>query len=260
MKPGRLCIIFIVPLVAIGVIGVVFLMENQPICIKYPKTTTQSTVEKQETEQKKLTKNKMNDNKKVRLPDPRLEGKKSIEQALQQRRTIREFTSGSLSIKEISQILWAAQGITEPVQNFRTAPSAGALYPLELYIIVGNVNDLASGVYRYLPQEHALEKALDQDIRTELAQAALNQTWIEDGAAIIVFSAVFERTTQKYGDKGSDYVLIEVGHAAQNVYLQSVGLDLGAGVVGAFDENEVKNIMRMQAEEVPVYIMPVGRK
>jgi len=195
----------------------------------------------------------------IKLPEPRYTSNTSIEAALSQRRSIRAYSGENLTIAEVSQLLWAAQGITSPGGG-RTAPSAGALYPLELYVVVGDVEGIGKGVYKYIPEEHELEKVKDGDIRAELADAALGQECVRDAAIDIVFTAVYERTTGKYRERGIKYVQMEAGHAAQNVYLQAVALDLGTVVIGAFIDGEVKGIMNMQEQETPVYIMPVGRK
>ena len=182
-----------------------------------------------------------------------------MEEALSQRRSIRAYSGETLTIEDVSQLLWAAQGITS-AGGGRTAPSAGALYPLELYLVVGDVEGIDKGVYKYILEEHELEKVKDGDIRAELADAALGQACVRDAAIDIVFTAVYERTTGKYRERGIRYVQMEAGHAAQNIYLQAVALDLGTVVIGAFVDGEVKEIMKMQEQETPLYIMPVGRK
>lgn len=197
--------------------------------------------------------------KRILLPDPTYEGERSLEYALYERRSVRNYTNEPLTIVEISQLLWAAQGTTDE-RGFRTAPSAGALYPLELYLVMGDVKETTSGIYRYLPDTHALEKVLDGDLRSALSDAAFNQSCIENGAVVVIFSAVYGRTTEKYGDRGIRYIHMEAGHAAQNVYLQAVALDLGTTVIGAFDDDEVKNIVGMEDDEEPLYLMPVGKK
>jgi len=197
--------------------------------------------------------------KKIKLPRPLYNGRVSVEHTLQQRRSVRNFKNGSLTLAEVSQLLWAAQGITDP-GGFRTAPSAGAIYPLEVYIAVGSVENLSAGVYKYIPLEHQLVKTVEGDIRRELSTAALNQSWVKNNAAVLVFSAVEYRTTQKYGRRGICYVHIEVGHAAQNVLLQAEALNLGVAVVGAFNDESVEGIMKMSRDEHPLYLMPIGRK
>jgi len=195
----------------------------------------------------------------LKLPEPRLESTISIEEALLKRRSVREYADAPLTLEEVSQLLWATQGITSEWGG-RTAPSAGALYPLEVYIAVGNVENLAPGVYKYKPERHELFKVRDDDVREELAKAALGQTWIKEGAIDIVIAAVYDRTTKKYGDRGVRYVHMEAGHAAQNIYLQAVALDLGMVTVGAFYNDRVRNIMDMPEDEVPLYVIPVGVK
>ncbi|MBW9222634.1 SagB/ThcOx family dehydrogenase [Methanothermococcus sp. SCGC AD-155-C09] len=195
----------------------------------------------------------------IKLPEPRYDSETSIEEALLKRRSIRTYKNESLTIAEVSQLLWASQGITDLEMGFRTAPSAGALYPLELYVVIGNVQGIPKGVYKYNPYKHELVKVKDGDVRVELAVASLGQTWVRDGAIVIVFSAIYERTTEKYGDRGIRYVHMEVGHAAQNVYLQAVSLNLGTVVVGAFRDDSVREILNMSDKEHPLYIMPVGR-
>ena len=197
-------------------------------------------------------------NEKIELPDPKYDSSVSVEQALLKRRSVREYKDEPLRLTEVSQLLWAAQGITNPTTGFRTAPSAGALYPLEVYIVVGNVEALKDGVYKYRPRGHELVKVKDGDVRRELSVAALDQTWVGEGAIVIVFFAVYERTTIKYGNRGIRYVHMEAGHAAQNVFLQAISLNLGAGVIGAFHDKEVKKILNAPNDEQPLYIMPVG--
>lgn len=195
----------------------------------------------------------------IKLPEPKYDSKVSIERALLERRSIRIYKDEPLTLSEVSQLLWAVQGITGS-RGFRTAPSAGALYPLEVYIVVGNVKDLADGVYKYKHSGHELVKISDGDKRAELYTAAPGQSCIKNGAVVFVLSAVYERTTGKYGQRGIQYVHIEIGHAAQNIYLQAVSLNLGTVFVGAFYDGQVKAVLNMPDREVPLCIMPVGRK
>ena len=194
----------------------------------------------------------------IELPEPSYTSDITIEEALLTRRSIRQYSEKPLKLSDISQLLWAAQGITN-VQGYRTAPSAGALYPLEVYVAAGNVNNLPDGIYRYESRGHTLARIDEGDKRTELSAAASSQYWIKESAAVIVFSAIQKRTTKKYGERGVRYVHMEVGHAAQNVYLQAISLDIGTVVVGAFNDNEVKTIVNMTDEEQPLCIMPVGK-
>jgi len=195
----------------------------------------------------------------IKLPDPKLESEVSIEEAILRRRSIREYLDEPITTSDVAQLLWAAQGITEPTRKFRAAPSAGALYPLETYVAVGNVKDLEKGVYKYNPYKHTMIKTLDVDVRSELAKAALGQRWVEKAAIDIIITAVYERTTRKYGSRGIRYVHLEAGHAAQNIYLQAVSLKLGTVVVGAFHDETVKEILKLPKNENPIYIIPVGK-
>ena len=194
----------------------------------------------------------------IKLPEPRYDSQVSLESTLQQRRSVRDYLDEPLTLAEVSQLLWAAQGITNP-RGFRTAPSAGALYPLELYLIAGRVTDLAKGIYRYQPHKHELVRIAEGNRQNGLASAALGQSPVKDGAVVIVIAAVYERTMRKYGQRGIRYVHIEVGHAAQNVYLQAAALRLGTVFVGAFHDDEVKKVLKLSDEEQPLCIMPVGR-
>ena len=196
--------------------------------------------------------------KTISLPEPRYAGDISVEQALRERRSVRSYKDDPLDLTEISQILWSAQGITN-TRGFRTAPSAGALYPLELYIIAGNVKNLPSAIYKYRPHDHALLEIVSGDKRSQLSSAALRQSSIRKAPAVILFCAVYGRTTGKYGQRGIRYVHIEVGHAAQNTCLQATALGLHTAVIGAFHDEEVKVIANLPADEQPLYFVPVGR-
>ncbi|MGB2799363.1 MAG: SagB/ThcOx family dehydrogenase [Dehalococcoidia bacterium] len=195
----------------------------------------------------------------VSLPEVRLTSDVSLEETLLYRRSIRDYTDEALSLAEVSQLLWAAQGITE-AWGGRTAPSAGALYPLEVYLVVGDVEGLTPGVYQYRPDGHELVKVKDGDVRGELAEAALGQDSVRNGAIDIVIAAVYERTTVKYGERGIRYVHMEAGHAAQNVYLQANALDLGTVTIGAFYDDSVRDIVGMPGDVAPLYVIPVGKK
>ncbi len=194
----------------------------------------------------------------IQLPEPRYDSEVSVEHALQMRRSVRSYKNDPLNISEISQILWSAQGITSP-RGFRTAPSAGALYPLELYVVAGNIKNLPPAIYRYKPDDHLLFKIVSGDRRAELSRAALRQSSIRKAPAVLLFCAVFERTTGKYGQRGNCYVHMEVGHAAQNACLQAIALGLNTALIGAFRDTEVKRIANLAAEEQPQYFVPVGR-
>jgi SagB-type dehydrogenase family enzyme len=194
----------------------------------------------------------------IKLPAARLDSSVSLEKVLYARRSIREFTTQPLELSQVSQLAWAAQGLTGP-EAHRTAPSAGGLYALELYIIAGKVNGLPAGVYRYDLLTHELVSLLTADMRLELSRAALDQTSITQAAAIFAISAVYERISSKYGDRGIRYAHMEAGHAAQNLLLQAVALGLGAVLVGAFNDGKVKRLLNLSREETPLYLIPVGK-
>ena len=194
----------------------------------------------------------------VKLPVPVLDGKMSVEEALYTRRSLRSFSSASLSLEEVSQLLWAAQGISSP-SGYRTAPSAGALYPLELYAIVGNIDNLSPGIYKYIIRKHALMIMLNGDQRNNICRAALNQIFIAKAPLVMLICTVDERVTTKYGRRGIKYIYMEVGHAAQNVCLQAVALGLGTVVIGAFKDGDIATIVNLPGNEHPVYLIPTGR-
>ena len=194
----------------------------------------------------------------IKLPAPVYHSNISIEETLKQRRSIRRFKNEALNLAQAAQLLWAAQGITSP-SGFRTAPSAGGIYPLELYLVNGNVQDLPQGIYHYSPLEHSLNLLMGGDKRAELAAAAHEQNDLKEGAMILVITANYKKTNHKYGTLGERFVNMEVGHAAENIYLQSVSLGVGTVSIGVFDENAVKRILGLPREEEPLYLMPVGK-
>jgi SagB-type dehydrogenase family enzyme len=193
----------------------------------------------------------------MKLPKPRLSSQKSVEEALSKRRSARGYKEDSLTVEQISQLLWAAQGVTEEWGG-RTAPSAGALYPLELYLMVGEVTGLKPGLYHYHPADHALSQTKADDLREEVTEASLYQDEILRAPATLIITALYERTTKKYGERGIRYVHMEVGSVAENVYLQAESLGLGTVLIGAFDDENVKEVLGI--EEEPLGIMPLGKK
>ena len=195
----------------------------------------------------------------IKLPEPNYRGSMSVEEALLKRRSVRDFKDKPVTLSEISQLIWAAQGSTDR-RGFRTAPSAGALYPLELYVLAGNVTDLPAGIYKYRCKSHELLSIAKDDRRIDLGNAALGQSSVRRAAAVMALSGVHERMTTKYGDRGIRYVHMEAGHAAQNVYLQAVSLGLSTVVIGAFRDEEVKSLLKMTIGEKLLYIMPVGMR
>ena len=192
------------------------------------------------------------------LPKPNQKGVMSVEEALTKRRSVREYKPGPLTLGELSQLLWSAQGLTAGWGG-RTAPSAGGTYPLETYAVVGEVEGLEAGVYRYVPQGHRLTKVLSGDVRSSLAEAALGQSMIADAPVTIVIAADYNRTTGRYGNRGVMYVHMEAGHAGENIYLQAEALGLGTVAVGAFNPDDVGRILHLPQEEEAIYMFPVGR-
>jgi SagB-type dehydrogenase family enzyme len=193
----------------------------------------------------------------TRLPAQKSKGKQQLAILLAQRHSVRSFSSTPLTLAHLGQLLWAAQGMTHEGRR-RTAPSAGALYPLELFVLVGRVEGLAVGVYQYEPQQHALRRVQDGDRRQQVASAAWEQMWLASAPAMIVIAAVYARTAVKYGPRASRYVHIEAGHAAENLFLQAQDLDLATAVVGAFDDPQVVRILGFSNTIAPLLLMPVG--
>lgn len=187
------------------------------------------------------------------LPQPVKDGEISLEKAIEARRSVRSFSGAPLSESELSQLLWAAQGITEKNRNLRAAPSAGATYPLNTYVFSAN------GVFKYDPVQHALANVHDEDMRERLSEAALGQGFVRSAPVSVVFTAVPERTTRRYGSRGMMYIHMEAGHAAQNIHLQAVALGLGSVPVGAFNDKQVSALIGLKGSETPLYIIPVGR-
>jgi len=190
------------------------------------------------------------------LPPPQTDG--VLAQTLVARHSLREFSPRALTIGQAAQLLWAGQGSVS-VDGRRTAPSAGARYPLSLLLIAGDVEGLAPGVYRYDSVNHRVTTMLSGDIREPLAGAALGQEWISRAPAVIVMAATEGRTTRKYGERGVRYVHMEAGHAAQNILLQATALGLGGTPVGAFDDRAVARLLRLKHDEQPLYLLAVGR-
>jgi SagB-type dehydrogenase family enzyme len=190
----------------------------------------------------------------MKLSKPKEKGSISIEETLNKRRSVRDYKKGSLSLAEISQLLWAASG-----KNLyrKTAPSAGATYPLETYLVVGEVEGLKSGLYHYSYSRHSLETIKEQDIRNRLSQATLGQRMIERAPISIIIVADYGRTTNHYGQRGIRYVHMEAGHVGQNISLQAIALGLGTVMIGAFEDKQVKEVLEIKEE--PLYIIPVGR-
>lgn len=195
----------------------------------------------------------------IHLPEPRRTSRVSIEGALGERRSVREFKDDSLSLEELSQLLWAAQGVTAP-DGGRAAPSAGATYPLEVYAVVGRVTGLDAGVYRYRPAGHHVSLTTTGDHRKALARAASGQDWMTRAPVCLALAAVERRTSAEYGSRAALYVQFETGCASENAALQGVALGLGTCVIGAFDEDAVARLLGLRRGEKPLALMPFGRR
>ena len=190
-----------------------------------------------------------------------MKGNISVEEAMARRRSIRHFSPKSLSLGSLSQILWAAQGITEMDGGFRTAPSAGALYPLEVYVVVrkDGIEGLTEGVYHYIPRGHALTLVRGGDVSADLEAATWGQKIVKEAAATTVITGVLSRTAEKYGRRGTQYMFQESGHVAQNVFLQATALGIGTVVMGAFSEVAVRRVLGAETNERPLYVQPLGK-
>ena len=193
----------------------------------------------------------------INLALPALTSNVSIESTIKARRSVRSFSPEPLSLTDITQVLWAAQGITRG-SDFRAAPSAGALYPLEIYLVAGSVKDLKAGVYRYVPAAHHLVMIKAGDLRTALSGASLGQRSIATAPASLVIAAVYQRTAAKYGSRAGRYVHIEVGHVGQNILLQATAIKLGTVVIGAFDDQAVQQVLDLPVDHEPICIIPAG--
>ncbi|HUU41025.1 MAG TPA: SagB/ThcOx family dehydrogenase [Desulfatiglandales bacterium] len=198
----------------------------------------------------------------MRLTEPILDGKVSLERAIHRRRTTRSFSNNIISFEQLSQLLWAAQGITGARGFKRTAPSAGALYPMDIYGAVGEgcIEKLASGVYHYEPAHHSISLVKGGDIRRDIAIASARQMWISDAPLTLIITAEYSRIMVKYGKRGVRYAMIEAGHIGQNIFLQSQAIGLEAGIVGAFEDNKVIQVMGIKKPHEPLLIMPIGHK
>ncbi len=197
----------------------------------------------------------------VKLPPPAHQDTMSVEEALKARRTMRQFASRGLNLAQVSQLLWGADGVSDP-RGRRTAASAGATYPLEIYLVVGErgVADLPAGVYRYLVKEHALEAAVKGDQRQAVAIASLHQAWMTQAPVMVIIAAEYSRCTARYGERGIMYTHMEAGHVGTNVFLQAEALGLSAGIVGAFEDRGLSLALKLPMEYVPLLVMPVGYK
>ena len=198
---------------------------------------------------------------KIYLPAPSQKGSISLEEAISRRRSVRDFSPEPISQSQLSQILWAAQGITETSLKSRAIPSAGATYPLEILVACGRngIEEISAGIYHYNVADHSLSLHHEGDARLDLARAALDEAMIYQAPIDIIICALYQRTTRHYGSRGERYVHIEVGHAGQNIYLEATALGLATVAIGAFHDEPVREVLRLDKQYTPLYIMPVGR-
>jgi SagB-type dehydrogenase family enzyme len=205
----------------------------------------------------------------VKLPSPRGKGNVSLEETILKRRSVRKYRRGPLDLSQLSQILWSAQGATGTT-GMRAAPSAGATYPLEIFVVVGKQGvlipeskqtpeELAAGIYHYDVDSHSLSLHKLADLRPDLARATLDQEFIIQAPVDIIICALYHRTSYRYGRRGERYVHIEVGHVGENIHLQAVALGLATVEVGAFDDEEVSKVLGLEEQIKPLYIMPLGK-
>ncbi len=189
----------------------------------------------------------------ITLPPVDSRGATSLEEVLRKRESWRRFSLEPLTNEEVARVMWAAQGVTR-TWGGRTAPSAGALFPLEVYVV------LEGGVHHYIPRNHQLLRLSGEDVREALCSAALSQAFIRDAPATVVIAVVFERVTVKYGSRGERYAMIEAGHAAQNILLQATSMGLGSVPVGAFHDERVRQVLDLPDDHRPVYLVTVGHR
>ena len=192
------------------------------------------------------------------LPSPVYQGEISVEQCLYSRRSHRQYSDKTTSLDKLSQLLWAAQGISDNQSGFRTSPSAGALFPFTVYLQVMDVHKLSPGIYSYYPDGHFIKLIEPGNFKDDIANAALGQNWIKQANLIIFLAADFNITTAVYGSRGERYVWMEAGHIAQNIYLQSTSLNLGSVAVGAYRDQQINEILNLPENLTCVYIMVVG--
>lgn len=225
----------------------------------------ESTIMKNKSSYSSVYKIEKIGDRRICFSTPRLKSEISLEEALRRRRSVREYESSPLTIEELSQLLWAAYGVTETTWSLKTTPSAGGTYPLDIYVVarprgvsLSLSEFLAPGSYRYDYKTHCIELVKEGDLSSDLYQAALMQEWVRAAPVNIVLVGVFERTTRRYGDRGIRYVWMESGHASQNIYLQATALGLGTVAIGAFYDDKVREAIGVNKGE-PLYIMPIGR-
>ncbi len=194
----------------------------------------------------------------IPLSAPETSSRNSVAWALQNRQAVRDFLPGSIRLQQLVQLVWAAQGVTDRSSERRTAPSFNDVYPLNVYILAGNVEQLGRGLYKYLPIEHALTRISSDDLRSQFAQS-IREQWIANAPVVLIFTGDYDRAARQLGKNSARYVDIELGHAVQNIYLQAAALHLGTTFFATFDNKKVNELLNLPSPEFPVGIMPVGR-
>lgn len=193
----------------------------------------------------------------IKLPSVKFDDSLTVSEAIENRRTIRSFKDKSVTLEQISYLLWAAQGVTSP-QGLRAAPSAGALYPLEIYINVRKSDSLKPGLYKYNPISQSIFRTQDKELSEKISDAALHQDWMAEAPVMVIFTAIYRRTTGKYGERGVRYAIIEAGSSSENLFLQAQSIGLDCGIVGAFNDSEIKKLLDLGKDSQPLLLMPVG--
>ncbi|MDI6402255.1 SagB/ThcOx family dehydrogenase [Balneolaceae bacterium ANBcel3] len=193
------------------------------------------------------------------LPAPTLSSSLSVEEAMAQRRSVRSYSDTPVTIDEIGQLLWAAQGITDENRDYRTAPSAGATFPLEIYVAIRGSETLPDGVYAYHARRHLLKRHMEGDLRADIRRVALQQESITEASVVLLITGVLSRIEARYGDRAMRFMYMEAGHVAQNIYLQSESMGIGTVVIGAFDDSGLQSVLNLPDGEYPLYIMPIGK-
>jgi SagB-type dehydrogenase family enzyme len=201
--------------------------------------------------------------RKIPLPPPHLDGGPSLWKALRERRSIRDYSPAPLSLKDLSALLWATQGITEKAFApwYRTAPSAGALHPIDTYLVVNRVEGMEPGIYFFEVVEFSLILRREGDFSGPIARAALDQEIAQSAAVVFVWVAVIQRSRQKYRQRAYRYIYLDCGHIAQNLYLAATALGLGCCGIAAIFDDEVNDLVGVDGqEETAIYLATVGKK
>lgn len=191
----------------------------------------------------------------VKLPEPNKET--CLSQLLLKRKSVRKFKKEPLRLSELSQVLWASYGLINKRRH--VVPSAGATYPVEIYLVVRDVEGLKPGIYKYNNQEHLVQLVKEGDYSRDLARACLDQLWVKEAPVNIILVALHEKTTSWYGERGFRYIHNEAGHIGQNIYLMATEMNLGTVAIGAFNDSEVLKIIGLDAKYIALYVFPVGK-